>query len=175
MKTIYAMLGMLALAACQSSPMQAAGAGKGARATLEPRSASSAAGDVSFAERGDRLLVTVKASGLKPNSAHGFHVHEKGDCSAADATSAGGHFNPDGQQHNHPNQPSRHAGDLPNLMSDAQGNANVSFEVGMLTLDSGKYGILDRAVVIHANPDDYASQPAGNSGGRIACGIIKKS
>jgi Cu-Zn family superoxide dismutase len=168
-----AALGVAALAGCQSSPIQQQ-AGKQARAVLEAKSGSNVAGQVDFAERGDKLLVSVKASGLKPGSVHGFHVHEKGDCSSADAMSAGGHFNPDGHQHGAPDQPMRHAGDMQNIVADSRGEANISFETSMMRLDKGKYGILDRAVVIHASPDDYKSQPAGNSGARVACGVIKK-
>ncbi len=172
MKLLFSLLGLIALTGCQmmsssSSPNQA-------RATLESRSGSSASGHVNFQEAKDKVRVTAKFAGLKPNSEHGFHVHEKGDCSAPDATSAGGHFNPDGQAHGHYGQAKRHAGDMPNLVANEKGEANASFEVTGLRVDDGKQGILNRAVVVHASPDDYQSQPAGNSGNRIACGLIKK-
>lgn len=173
-KRIIAAAGLLALAACQSGPLS--GSGSQARAQLESKSNSSVKGQVSFTERGNnKVLVSVRASGLKPNSAHGFHVHEKGDCSAPDATSAGGHFNPDNHPHNHPSQASRHAGDMPNLTADAKGEVNTSFEIDTVKLDTGRHGIINRAVVIHAEPDDYRTQPTGNSGGRIACGLIAKA
>lgn len=173
MRLALALIGSIALIGCHSSPMQSSG--EKAQARLEAKSGSYVTGEVNFNERGDRLLVSVNVSGLKPNSEHGFHVHEKGDCSAADATSAGSHFNPDGHPHGHHSQVQRHAGDLKNLTADSKGGAVASFEVTGLHLDEGKHGILNRAVVIHANPDDYTSQPAGNSGGRIACGVIRKS
>jgi Cu-Zn family superoxide dismutase len=110
--------------------------------------------------------------GLTPGE-HGFHVHEVGDCSAPDATSAKGHFNPAGKQHGHHDGMDRHAGDMPNLKADAQGNASFSGELTLLSLGSDANGIVGRAVVIHADPDDYRSQPAGNSGKRVACGTIK--
>lgn len=173
MKLMLAVIGSAVLAGCQSFPMMSSGTQ--ARAALESRSNSSAGGTVTFGQRGEKMTVSVKATGLKPNSEHGFHVHEKGDCSAPDAMSAGGHFNPEGAPHGHHGQAKRHAGDMKNLMADGKGEATVSFEVTGMRLDDGKQGILNRAVVIHANPDDYTSQPAGNSGGRIACGIIRKS
>lgn len=172
MKRILPLVGIAVLAGCQMMP---SGSGSNqARATLDAKSGSSVAGQVNFQESKDTLHATARFTGLKPNSEHGFHIHEKGDCSAADATSAGGHFNPDGQAHGHYAQAKRHAGDLPNLVANEKGEASASFDVTGLRLDEGKHGILNRAVVVHAGPDDYKSQPAGNSGGRIACGVIRK-
>jgi Cu-Zn family superoxide dismutase len=171
MKLLFAIVSAAALVGCQTYSGQTAG--KHARANLDAKSGSQVAGNVNFAERGDKVLVSVKVSGLKPNSQHGFHVHEKGDCSSADALTAGGHFNPDGNPHGHAGQAKRHAGDLVNLVADGKGESAVSFEVDTIRLDEGKYGILNRAVIIHTNPDDYVSQPVGNAGGRIACGLIK--
>ena len=172
MKTLLPLLGLAALAGCQMMPHSSTGTQ--ARASLDARSGSSVSGQVNLQEAKDRVRVTAKVSGLKPNSEHGFHVHEKGDCSAPDATSAGGHFNPDGQAHGHHAQAKRHAGDMPNLVANDKGEASASFDVEGVRLDEGKHGILNRAIVVHANPDDYQSQPAGNAGGRIACGIIRK-
>ncbi len=172
MKLLPIVISAALLAACQSSPMQSGG--KQARATLEPRSGSNVAGQVDFAERGDKVLVSVKVSGLKPNAQHGFHVHEKGDCSAPDGMSTGGHFNPDGHPHSHAKKMPRHAGDMENLVADAKGEAMATFELDTIRVDNGKYGIVDRAVIVHTNPDDYTTQPTGNAGGRIACGLIRK-
>jgi superoxide dismutase, Cu-Zn family len=173
MKLLLSFLGVMTLAGCQMMPHGSSS--PQARAALEAKSGSSVAGQVNFQETKEKIRVTAKVSGLKPNTEHGFHVHEKGDCSAADATSAGGHFNPGAQAHGHYRQAKRHAGDMPNLVANEKGEANVSFDVEGVRLDDGQLGILNRAVVVHANPDDYQSQPAGNAGGRIACGIIKKS
>jgi Cu-Zn family superoxide dismutase len=145
-----------------------------ARADLEAKSGSNVDGTVNFTQQGGVVRMEVKASGLKPNSEHGIHIHEKGDCSAPDATSAGGHFNPDNQPHGHPREMKRHAGDLPNLRADEQGQATASHELKGITLDQDFRGVLQRAVVIHAEPDDYKTQPAGDSGPRIACGVIEK-
>jgi Cu-Zn family superoxide dismutase len=102
-------------------------------------------------------------------------VHEVGDCSAADATSAKGHFNPAGKSHGHHGGAERHAGDMPNLRADASGSASYAGELSMLSLGGDANGIVGRSVVIHADPDDYKSQPAGNSGKRVACGVIRAS
>lgn len=146
-----------------------------ARADLEAKSGSEVDGTVNFTQQSGVVRMEVKASGLKPNSEHGIHIHEKGDCSAPDATSAGGHFNPDHQPHGHPREMKRHAGDLPNLRADGQGQATANYEIKGITLDQDFRGVLQRAVVIHVQPDDYKTQPSGDSGSRIACGVIEKS
>ena len=149
------------------------GSGPAAQAELKPTQGNTAQGWVRFEPRGDRLLVTAQVSGLKPNTEHGFHVHEKGDCSAPDATSAGGHFNPGGKPHGHHGQVERHGGDLPNLQADAYGVAKYSASTELLSATAGAANsVLGRAVVVHRDPDDYKSQPAGNSGPRIACGVV---
>jgi len=110
--------------------------------------------------------------GLKPGQEHGLHIHEKGDCSAPDAMSAGGHFNPQGKPHGQPGSAEHHAGDLPALKADKSGRAHVQVDVSGITLKPGPTSIIGRAVVVHADPDDYKTQPTGNSGARIACGVI---
>jgi Cu-Zn family superoxide dismutase len=158
---------LLFIAACATT----GGGGPTASATLAPASGSSVRGTVMFAAMGDKLRITGDVSGLAPGE-HGFHVHEVGDCSAADATSAKGHFNPAGKKHGHFDGAEHHAGDMPNLKADASGVARYSADVAMLTIGGGDGNIVGRAVVVHADPDDYASQPAGNSGKRVACGVI---
>jgi superoxide dismutase, Cu-Zn family len=163
-----AVLGTAALTGCASMS-----AGPSAQAELKPTQGNTASGWVRFEPRGSSLLVTAEVRGLKPNAEQGFHVHEKGDCSAPDATSAGGHFNPAGKSHAHYLQGASHAGDMPNLKADANGVAKFSFTSDSLSLATGaSNGVVGRAVVVHRDPDDYASQPAGNSGPRIACGVI---
>jgi Cu-Zn family superoxide dismutase len=158
----------LFVASCASTP----GKGPGAVAKLEARSGSAVSGEVMFTQAGDKLRIEAKVAGLAPGE-HGFHVHESGDCSAPDAASAKGHFNPAGKPHGHHGAGERHAGDMPNLVADANGSAVYKAEVGMLALGSDANGVMGRSVVIHADPDDYKSQPAGNSGKRIACGTIR--
>jgi len=162
--------GALTLVACQSMEQ---GAGQKASATLEPRSGSQTKGEVNFIWQGHDVLINGKFSGLKPNAEQGFHVHEKGDCSAPDAMSAGGHFNPETKSHGMPNSGMSHAGDLPNIKSDANGNATYTAKLHGFAVNTGPTGIVGRSVVVHRDPDDYKSQPAGNSGPRIACGLIK--
>jgi len=117
--------------------------------------------------------IAGEVGGLAPNSAHGFHVHENGDCSAADASSAGGHFNPAGSPHGRMDHDAHHAGDIDNIVADASGVAQVNMHVPGLTLGGGAASdIAGRAIIVHADPDDYASQPSGNAGKRVACGII---
>lgn len=144
--------------------------GPSASADLQARSGSAVAGKVSFSEVGGKLRVEAVVSGLTPGE-HGFHIHEAGDCSAPDATSAKGHFNPAGKQHGHHASSERHGGDMVNLVANAAGEARYSADIEGLTL-GGPNGVLGRSVVIHADPDDYKSQPAGNSGKRVACGVI---
>jgi Cu-Zn family superoxide dismutase len=147
-------------------------AGPKAEATLEPRSGSTVSGTVSFQAVGQKIRVEARVAGLTPGE-HGFHVHEGGDCSAPDASSAKGHFNPAAKAHGHHGGAERHAGDMPNLVADSAGRATLTAELDMLSLTEGPGGILKRSVVIHADPDDYKSQPAGNSGKRVACGTIR--
>lgn len=154
------------LAGCASTP-----AGPRAEAKLTPTAGNAASGLVSFSQDGDKLRVSAEISGLTPGP-HGFHVHDKGDCSAPDATSAGGHFNPGGKAHGSPEQPEHHAGDLPQLVADAAGVARFTVDSDALSIGSGAANIVGRSVVVHAAADDFKSQPAGNSGARIACGVI---
>lgn len=174
MKTNYAI--HISCFAAATSLLAACGTmqttGPRAEATLEPRSGSTVTGTVSFQTVGQKLRVEANVAGLTPGE-HGFHVHEVGDCSAPDASSAKGHFNPAAKAHGHHGGSERHAGDMPNLVADGSGKATLSAELDMLSLTEGPGGILKRSVVIHADPDDYKSQPAGNSGKRVACGVVR--
>ena len=168
LKPIAILAALAALSACSSL-----GTGPAAQAELKPTQGNTASGWVRFEASGSQVLVTAEVRGLKPNSEHGFHVHEKGDCSAPDAMSAGGHFNPGGKPHAHHAQAERHAGDMPNLKADAEGVAKFSFSSDGLSAASGAANsVVGRAVVVHRDPDDFKTQPAGNSGPRIACGVV---
>ena len=146
-----------------------------AAAELAPTKGNTAKGTVTFTPRGDRVLVTADVSGLAPGP-HGFHIHEKGDCGAADASSAGGHFNPTASPHGKAESGAHHAGDIDNIVADASGVAHVNAHVaGAVLGGGGGNDIAGRAIVVHAAPDDDASQPAGNAGARIACGVIAVS
>jgi Cu-Zn family superoxide dismutase len=143
-----------------------------ATAVIQSKSGSNLNGSVNFSQSGKQVLVTGTFSGLKPNSEHGIHIHEKGDCSASDAMSALGHYNPTNSQHGGAQNAAHHAGDMPNIKSDANGNANYRATLTDFSL-VGDQTIIGRAVVVHRDPDDYKSQPAGNSGPRIGCGLIR--
>jgi Cu-Zn family superoxide dismutase len=142
-------------------------------AVLHPTQGNQARGTVRFTQEGkDTVRVVVELTGLAPNSAHGFHIHEFGDCSAPDASSAGGHFNPEGAPHGGPESPQRHAGDLGNVTANEQGNVHVEMTIHGVTVGAHPNPILGRSVVLHAKADDLKSQPSGESGARIACGVI---
>jgi Cu-Zn family superoxide dismutase len=141
-------------------------------ADVKPTEGNKIAGKVVFRQSGDLVHVKVDLTGMAPNSTHGFHVHERGDCSAPDGMSAGGHFNPEGVAHGYYTHPPHHAGDLPNLKADEKGEVHTTFDVSYLTVGSGGSDVAGRSVIVHRDPDDYKSQPAGNSGPRLACGVI---
>jgi Cu-Zn family superoxide dismutase len=140
-------------------------------ANLAPTAGNRAAGTVTFTPMGDRVRVVAKVTGLTQGM-HGFHIHEKGDCSAADAMSAGGHFNPTNKPHGNPAAGDHHGGDMPMLDADAGGTAALDVTLDTITLDTGANGVVGRAVIVHKDPDDYKTQPTGNSGARVACGVI---
>ncbi len=139
-------------------------------AVLSSASGSKVTGTVTFTKSGDEVKVVADVTGLTPGK-HGFHIHEFGDCSAPDATSAGGHYNPEKHQHADRTATDRHVGDLGNLEADASGKAHLDWTDKMLTL-SGDDSILGLAVIVHEKEDDLKSQPVGNAGGRLACGVI---
>ena len=170
LKFAAASAAMAFLAGCAS--VSAPAARPVATATIAPASGSQISGSASFRAIAGGLHLDAVVTGLTPGD-HGFHIHEVGDCSAADATSAKGHYNPYAKHHGSHEHDDHHAGDMPNLTADASGKATFSVDLPGLNAGSGEGGILNRAVVIHADPDDYKSQPAGNSGKRVACGVIK--
>ena len=172
LRTMLAAGAALLLASCGAMHHHHHGQGApGARALLEPTRGNATAGTVMFHAVDGGVLMHVRVSGLKPNQEHGFHVHEKGDCSSGDGMSTGGHFNPTGKPHGPPDA-DHHAGDLPALKADGQGRADVRLRLRGITLDQGVVGIVGRGLIVHAQPDDYKTQPTGNSGARIACAVI---
>ena len=133
-------------------------------------------GMATFTEKANGVKLSLKASHLPPGE-HGFHIHTVGKCDAPDFKSAGGHFNPQGKQHGMENPQGHHAGDLQNLTVDAQGKAKVKRLLTGVTLGEGENSLFHEggtALVIHAGPDDMKSDPAGNAGPRIACGVITR-
>lgn len=149
---------------------------KEATATLEPSQApgmDDVKGTVHFMSTGTGVKIHATVTGLTPNGKHGFHIHEKGDLSAPDLASAGGHFNPGGQKHGGPEGADRHGGDLGNLTADASGNATYDATVEGLTIDDATTGVLGKSVVVHEKADDLTTDPSGSSGARVAGGVIK--
>ena len=140
--------------------------------TLQPTQGSLVNGTITVATMGTGVHFTGTVTGLAPGK-HGFHLHEIGDCSAPDATSAGSHFNPDKTAHGGPGAGEHHAGDLGNIEADPTGTAKVSIHGAGLTLGSGANSVMGRAIIVHAAEDDLKTQPTGNAGARLACGVIK--
>lgn len=148
--------------------------GATATATLEPRSGSSVKGTVTFRAVADGVEVTAELEGLTPGE-HAWHVHANGDCSAPDGKSAGDHFNPTGQPHGGPDADARHAGDFGNLTAGDDGRARKTLVVKGITLGEGETSVLGKGFIVHEKADDLTSQPSGNAGGRVACGVIEAS
>jgi Cu-Zn family superoxide dismutase len=139
-------------------------------AVLHPTAGNNVTGLVTFTKSGDEVKVVADITGLTP-AKHGFHIHEFGDCSSSDGNSAGGHFNPTHKQHGAPDASDRHAGDLGNIEADASGKAHLEWSDKVMKL-SGADSIVGHAVIVHEKVDDLKTQPTGNAGGRLACGVI---
>ena len=170
MKTIItATIAAILLAACQTTPPEP----PRATAQLQPTKGSKAFGEATFEQVGDKVHVVVFVQGLTPGQEHGLHIHEVGDCSSGDGMSTQGHFNPFGKPHGQPGSMERHAGDLPALKANKAGRANVQVDLDIVTVTAGPASIIGRGLIVHAAPDDYKTQPTGNAGARIACGVIK--
>src|ERR1700680_357877 len=144
------------LAVCSMLPAYA----QSATARLEPTKGNATAGTVIFTQKGDKVAIEAKVSGLTPGG-HGFHVHEKGDCSSGDGMSTGGHYNPMDKPHG-PQSAEHHAGDMASLRSDAKGNATAFFKLKGVSI-GGANDLVGRGLIVHRDPDDYTTQPTGNS------------
>ena len=169
----------LMLGACASAPpapkavVPAVSAAQAGTVNLASSSGSLVSGKLTLRPMGDGVHISGTVGGFTGNGQHGIHVHEKGDCTAVDASSAGGHFNPAATVHGRAGSGAHHAGDMDNLTADSQGVARIDIHLQGVTLGGGAANdIAGRALVVHMAPDDYRSQPAGNSGARVACGII---
>ena len=168
------MIGGLVAMAVLVAPGAALAKGPKAEAKLESRSGSTVTGKVTFTQHGNKVAMKVEVSGLTPGN-HAIHLHDKGDCSAPDATSAGGHWNPSAEDHGKWAHAPFHHGDIGNLVADAKGKAELSMESELWTLGDGKPSdVVGHAVIVHAKEDDFTTQPTGNAGGRVACGVIQK-
>ena len=138
---------------------------------LQPTHGSSVRGTIQLEATEGGVHFTGTVTGLTPGE-HGFHIHENGDCSAPDGSSAGGHFDPSRRRHGTPEDDERHAGDLGNIVAGRDGSATVDIHAEGITLGTGASSILGKSIIVHSGPDDF-SQPAGSSGNRLACGVIK--
>ncbi len=167
MKTAALLISVCAAAAGAVAHEGGASPVKKAVAVLQPARDGKVQGVITFEQTATGVKVSGSVAGLTPG-AHGFHVHEFGDCSAPDFTSAGGHFNPGAQPHGAPADAKRHAGDLGNIEAGADGSATVAHTDSALKLA----GAVGRAVIVHAKADDLKTQPTGDAGGRLACGVI---
>jgi len=148
-----------------------AAASLSAQAVIEPTEGNDVRGTVRFVQEGAKVRVIADLTGLTPGE-HGIHVHEHGDCSAPDGSSAGGHFNPTNQPHAGPDADARHVGDMGNIVADSAGKAHLDYVDSKIAL-SGPNSVVDRSVIVHSGRDDLTSQPSGDSGKRVACGVIK--
>lgn len=168
MRTPLFAAAVLTLAACASTPESS---GPSATVVLRPASGTKVQGELKFTQSGNSVRVTGEVSGHTPGS-RGFHIHEKGDCSAPDAMSAGGHFNPAKTKHGAPG--AGHAGDLGNLVFNDAGRAVVNMTISGVSLSKEPpNSIIGRSVIVHIGTDDYKTDPTGNAGGRAACGVIR--
>lgn len=162
----------LGLAGCPKPDKPPTGGGDlTAVTTLEPRSGSAISGSATFTQSGNSVRVHVEVKGATPGD-HGIHVHETGDCSAPDAKSAGNHFNPSNAPHGGPGASPHHGGDFGNLTIGPDGSASTDLTIEGLTVGPGPNSVVGRALVLHDKPDDLTTQPSGNSGNRIGCGVI---
>jgi superoxide dismutase, Cu-Zn family len=159
-------LGLASVAKGQPAPPTA-------RAELR-NTAGEIIGQATLSMEAEAVVITLEAQKLPPGP-HGFHIHEVGTCEAPEFTTAGGHFNPAGKQHGLRNPGGPHAGDLPNLVVGPDGLVRIRVMAPRVTLAAGPNSLFHpagTALVIHAGPDDDVADPAGNSGARIACGVI---
>lgn len=157
---------LVAFAVCGASRVDAADDTK-AIAVLSPTANNNVTGTVTFTEAGDGVKVVAEVRGLSPGK-HGFHIHEFGDCSSPDASSAGSHYNPTSDPHAGHDADKRHMGDLGNIEADASGTARLEVTDKKIKLAS----VIGKAVIVHEKADDLKTQPTGDAGGRVACGVI---
>jgi len=171
---LFSFAAVALLAGCETVQNMWSG-GEKATANLQPTKGSNVRGTANFVQSGSKVRVSANITGLRPNGEFGFHIHEAGDCSSGDGMSAKGHFNPYGKPHGQHSSPERHAGDMPSLKSDASGNANVSFDLDVITVAPGPASIVGRGLIVHVQPDDFKTQPTGNAGARSACAVIQRT
>lgn len=162
-----ALVALLAFAATAAASEEI----KRAIAVVHPTEGNDVSGTVEFTEVDEGIRIVAEIHGLKPNTQHGFHVHERGDCSDPKAERAGGHFNPDNASHGAPDDEERHVGDLANIQADENGVGQYE-RIDRTLSFSGDSNVVGRAVIVHEGEDDLESQPTGDAGARLGCGVI---
>ena len=174
LRIVLAAIALAALGACAHREAHHDGR-LTATATLTPTTGNSTTGSVRFAQSGETVRVVGEISGLRPGAEHGFHVHERGDCSSGDGMSTGGHFNPGGAPHGRHGAGTHHVGDMPSLRANANGVARFDFTSTSIRLGNGPNSVVGKGLIVHRDPDDYTTQPTGNAGPRLACAVITRS
>jgi Cu-Zn family superoxide dismutase len=168
-KRIAPIASALLISACAGYPVAPS-----ATAQLAATKGSAVVGTVTFTQQGNMVLLAGEVRGLAANKEHGFHIHEKGDCSSGDGLSTGGHFNPTGKAHGAHDHSEHHAGDLASLKADANGVARFSYTSAAITVGEGATNVVGRGLIVHRDADDFKTQPTGNAGPRLACAVITK-
>lgn len=161
-----------ALLAFNANPVNAASPAR-AQAVVTATPGNTTFGILTLEESANGLRISGMIRGFSPSTRHGFHVLETGECKPEEARTAGVHFNPGKRQHGDPSKSNHHAGDLPNVDADAQGNAMIDITIKGVTLGTDATSLINRAIIFSQRSDDYTTQPSGGSGPRIACGVIK--
>jgi superoxide dismutase, Cu-Zn family len=166
---IFTALLLVIVVACKTSNTKT----NEVKITLEPKSNSKVTGIATFTEKNGKVTFTAKLTGLEKGT-HAIHIHEKSDCSAADGTSAGGHWNPTHVKHGKWTDSEHHKGDIGNLEADANGNATITLTTDQWCIGCGDENkdVLGKSIIVHQKADDFVTQPTGNAGGRIACSAI---
>ena len=166
----------LALVSCdrvaQQAGVMSTPTAKQAIATIGPTSGNSVTGMAIFTQNGDQITLTIEIQNASPGL-HAVHIHENGDCSSPDGKSAGGHWNPTGVPHGKWGEGEFHLGDIGNITVDEDGTGNIELTTDLWEIGTGSdIDVVGRGIIVHADADDFTSQPSGNAGARIGCGVI---
>jgi Cu-Zn family superoxide dismutase len=159
-----------------TAPQKSTSAAPTVMANMESRSDSKVQGTIVLTQDNEQqVTLQIDLTGFAPNTTHAFHIHANGDCSDAGAASAGPHFNPAGTRHGGPDHEMRHAGDMGNLDADEKGEVHTQKINTLVTLEENvPHSAIGKSIIIHESVDDFETQPTGNAGARIACGVIHK-
>ena len=175
MKKIIVLFTILIAVVISCKSISSNGVASKLNVTFEPKSSSNVNGSGIFSKKNGQVTFTANFTGLKPGI-HAIHIHEKSDCSAADGSSAGGHWNPTFKKHGKLGEGEAHKGDIGNFTTDEFGNGTISFTTSewCIGCEDVTKDIVGKGLIVHQGPDDFISQPAGNSGARVACSAIIK-